>query len=60
MPDPDTSSDGPDQTQPHVDADRPLDPPEDTEHVDADRPLDPPGGPEITQNGYPESAGPES
>lgn len=60
MPDPDTTSDGPDQTQPHVDPDRPLDPPEDTEHVDPDRPLDPPGGPEIPQNGYPESAGPES
>jgi hypothetical protein len=60
MPDPDTTSDDPDQTQPHVDPDRPLDPPEDTEHVDPDRPLDPPGGPEIPQNGYPESAGPDS
>jgi hypothetical protein len=31
MPDPHNSSDAPDQAQPHVDPDRPLDPPEDTE-----------------------------
>jgi hypothetical protein len=36
---------GPDQTQPQV---------------GPDRPLDPPGGPEIPQTGFPESASPES
>jgi hypothetical protein len=48
--DPDMSSDSPEQNQPQVDPDRPLEPPEDTEHVDPDRPLDPPGGPEIEQD----------
>jgi hypothetical protein len=47
----------PEESQPKVHSDRPLDPPEDTEHVDPDRPLDPPSGPEIEPSGYPESAG---
>jgi hypothetical protein len=52
--DPDASPGTPQENQPQVDLDHPLDPPEDTEHVDLDRPLDPPGGPEIEPAGYPD------
>jgi hypothetical protein len=54
--DPDASPSKPQENQPQVDLDHPLDPPEDSEHVDLDRPLDPPGGPEIESAGYPEPA----
>ena len=54
--DPDASPTKPQENQPQVDLDHPLDPPEDTEQVDLDRPLDPPGGPEIEPAGYPEPA----
>ena len=45
--DSDTSPTTPEDDQPRVDPDWPLDPPEDPEEVDPDRPLDPPGGPDI-------------
>ena len=45
--DPDTPPATPDEVQPNVDPERPLDPPEEPERVDPDHPLDPPGGPEI-------------
>jgi hypothetical protein len=47
----------PEEAQPQIDPDRPLNPPEDTEQVDPDRPLDPPGGPEIEEPGFPDAAG---
>jgi hypothetical protein len=53
--DPDDSSSKPDNPEPEVDPDSPLDPPEDTEQVDPDRPLDPPGGPDVPETGYAES-----
>lgn len=58
--DSDRSADRPEQNQPQVDPDRPLDPPEVTEYIDPDRPLDPPGGPEIEEDGFAEPGGPES
>jgi len=47
--DSDTSPTTPEDDQPRVDPDWPLDPPEDPEEVDRDRPLDPPGGPTLNQ-----------
>jgi hypothetical protein len=45
--DSDTSPTTPEDDQPRVDRDRPLDPPADPEEVDPARPLDPAGGPDI-------------
>jgi hypothetical protein len=55
---PDASPGEPEEGQPQIHPDRPLDPPEDPEYVDPDRPLDPPGGPEIEPGGFPEPAAP--
>ena len=43
----DTPPAAPDEAQPNVDPERPLNPPEEPERVDPDHLLDSPGGPEI-------------